>query len=140
MIIRGTKRDVYILLWCAKYNQLLSTLPKDLIRYISFLLYFSRKLQVGDIIDVLDTVKIWYPCYIMQTNWERREIFIHYYGWSDRWDEWIPLTSSRLAPLWTQKHKYGRPAYSTSKTCKICISMEPLMKGNIEPKPQASDV
>jgi hypothetical protein len=60
-------------------------------------------LQIGKRIDVLDTCLHWYSAIVL--DFQVKSIFIHYEGWSSRWDEWIEFDSSgyssRIAPLYT---------------------------------------
>ena len=35
----------------------------------------------------------------MQVNEEKCQVFIHFDGWNQRFDEWIEMTSDRLRPL-----------------------------------------
>ena len=39
------------------------------------------------------------PAEVLQVDAAARQLYIHYEGWSDRWDEWIDFSSSRLRPL-----------------------------------------
>jgi hypothetical protein len=37
-----------------------------------------------------------YPVKIVEVDWDDEEILIHFEKWSQRYDEWIPMDSSRL--------------------------------------------
>lgn len=52
--------------------------------------YLSRGLQIY----VSDVTNKWYQSTILEIKED--EIFIHYNGWGDRWDQWIPIDSHRL--------------------------------------------
>ena len=63
---------------------------------------FGENIQIGDLLDVLDQVRRWcvgeviQDCY--QEEEEQRYLLVHYLGWSDKWNEWISTSSSRIAP------------------------------------------
>jgi len=57
--------------------------------------------QVGDELDALDTSNKWCVAQVMKVN-EKGDLYVHYKGWSEKWDEWIPKKSNRLAPLRTK--------------------------------------
>jgi len=40
-----------------------------------------------------------YAAKIVEVDWEEEEIFIHFEKWSIRFDEWIPMDSSRIRPI-----------------------------------------
>jgi hypothetical protein len=127
-VMEGKKEDIYKLLWAYKYSEILANVPFDIIKIIARLIYFERKLTKSDLVDVLDTVRKWYPCIIMDCK--PNSIFIHYYGWSDSSDEWILLTSPRLDPVFTHENSYGIILESHSKNnCEWCAQMHPLCNG-----------
>lgn len=37
-----------------------------------------------------------YAARVVETDWVDREVLIHFDKWSSRFDEWIPMDSSRL--------------------------------------------
>jgi hypothetical protein len=39
-----------------------------------------------------------YPVKVVEVDWDDEEILIHFEKWSQRYDEWIPMDSSRLRP------------------------------------------
>ena len=53
--------------------------------------------------DALDSVKKWHVADVLKFSTADGEpiIFIHYDGFRDRWNEWIPLNANRLVPLGT---------------------------------------
>lgn len=53
--------------------------------------------------DALDTAGVWMKGTIMERD--GRRVFIHYFGWPARWDEWIDVQSSRLAPRFSRAPK-----------------------------------
>lgn len=67
-------------------------------------------LQVGDVLDALDTSNSWYTSTVRQVRPDAVEV--HYHGWGDRWDEWIPRDSDRLARRGTRC--VDRPDTSTA--------------------------
>lgn len=59
----------------------------------------SRRLRLGQWIDVKDTIDQWLEAEV--TKIEDGRVFVHYNGWGARWDEWIELCSPRIAPFRT---------------------------------------
>ena len=57
----------------------------------------SNALRVGTILDVQDTVQKWCVGRVIAVN-DDGDLHIHYEGWSDKWNEWIPADSERVAP------------------------------------------
>lgn len=53
--------------------------------------------------DVRDTVDQWLEAQIIdiQSTPQGSIAYFHYNGWPSRWDEWIPVSSSRIQPLHT---------------------------------------
>jgi hypothetical protein len=41
----------------------------------------------------------------------QEQAFIHYNGWGARWDEWVPTSSTRLAPFRTHTVQNPRSLY-----------------------------
>ncbi|XP_016841145.1 PHD finger protein 20 [Nasonia vitripennis] len=66
---------------------------------------FSRDLNfaTGDKLEAKDFNEKWYSARVVETDWVEREVLIHFDKWSSRFDEWIPMDSSRLRAL--QSHK-----------------------------------
>jgi hypothetical protein len=54
--------------------------------------------SVGLDIDVLDSVDRWCEARVVLVQ-PGRQAMVHYHGWSDRFNEWLPLDSYRIAPL-----------------------------------------
>jgi hypothetical protein len=61
----------------------------------------ARYLTNGSEIMVLDTMKKWIKCKIIDGDDIRNSIRVHYIGWSSKWDEWIDLKqqSYRIRPV-----------------------------------------
>eukprot|EP00475_Leptophrys_vorax_P032356 TRINITY_DN4980_c0_g1_i3.p1 TRINITY_DN4980_c0_g1~~TRINITY_DN4980_c0_g1_i3.p1 ORF type:complete len:341 (+),score=69.65 TRINITY_DN4980_c0_g1_i3:29-1051(+) len=53
--------------------------------------------KVGDMVDVMDKNNKWYQCQVTAT--QGHQVRIHYIGWNEKWDEWIPRDSPRIAKL-----------------------------------------
>ena len=53
--------------------------------------------RVGDMIDALDTVNTWLEARVVDVNVRDEQLYIHFDGWADKWNEWIPAKSKRLA-------------------------------------------
>lgn len=56
----------------------------------------SASLSIGDCVGVTDTHGKKYLSHVIETDANR--VKIHYFGWADKWDEWIDRTSSRIGP------------------------------------------
>jgi hypothetical protein len=75
----------------------------------------SPSFQVGQNVDVLDTVSNWLPSRIADVR--PGEVFIHYIDWPSRWDEWLPCDSPRIQPFRTRtaqalNHEFVRCAHA----------------------------
>ncbi|TMW61524.1 hypothetical protein Poli38472_012715 [Pythium oligandrum] len=57
---------------------------------------WRTELKKGQLIDALDTDKKWYESRVLDIS--EGKVFVHYRGWTDKWNEWIDLFSNRLAP------------------------------------------
>ena len=55
----------------------------------------KRKFEVGMWVDAKDTIDQWLEAQI--TNMSEEQVYVHYNGWGNRWDEWLSKTSPRLA-------------------------------------------
>lgn len=57
---------------------------------------FSKsKLEVGQWIDVKDTIDQWLEAQVIRVR--NNQAFVHYNGWGTRWDEWIDFSSPRIS-------------------------------------------
>jgi len=65
----------------------------------------------GQEVDVLDTVKIWSEANIIAVDEKEQRVLVTYTYFSDRWDEWLPFTSERIA-------KRGSKTYR-DESCKL---------------------
>lgn len=54
-------------------------------------------LKIGSRLIALDTQNIWYSAKVCHFDGDK--IFIHFEGWTSKYDEWIPKTSHRLRPI-----------------------------------------
>ncbi len=43
-----------------------------------------------DYVEVLDTARKWLPAQVIRIS-EADDVFVHYDGWSSKWDEWIAV-------------------------------------------------
>jgi hypothetical protein len=59
----------------------------------------DRKIQANDDIDCLDTDLKWLKAKVREV--QGNKVFVHYCGFHKKWDEWIAMTSPRIA-------KFGR--------------------------------
>lgn len=67
-------------------SQTKTIVPFDLLR---------TKYEVGQWIDVKDTIDQWLEAQVVQVR--NNQAFVHYNGWANRWDEWIDFSSPRIA-------------------------------------------
>ncbi|XP_024944954.1 PHD finger protein 20 isoform X5 [Cephus cinctus] len=56
----------------------------------------------GAKLEAKDFNEKWYSARVVETDWVEREVLIHFDKWSSRFDEWIPMDSSRLRVLQIQ--------------------------------------
>ena len=49
-----------------------------------------KLLRVGDLVEALDLEGQWYPARVMQQASEGLSVLLHFDGWSDSYDEWLP--------------------------------------------------
>ena len=57
---------------------------------------FAKTLTAGSSVDCYDTDQVWR---IAEVTREAAEaVFVHYVGWTAKWDEWIPRDSRRIQP------------------------------------------
>nr|XP_012135434.1 PREDICTED: PHD finger protein 20 isoform X2 [Megachile rotundata] len=59
----------------------------------------------GAKLEAKDFNEKWYSAKVVETDWDEREVLIHFDKWSSRFDEWIPMDSSRLRVLQTQSNE-----------------------------------
>ncbi|XP_053979271.1 PHD finger protein 20 isoform X1 [Hylaeus volcanicus] len=65
----------------------------------------SLKFFPGAKLEAKDFNDKWYSAKVVETDWEEREVLIHFDKWSSRFDEWIPMDSSRLRVLQSQSNE-----------------------------------
>jgi hypothetical protein len=63
-------------------------LPQDIVNLITG--FVITTLKRGDHIECLDPFDRWYLCTVLKVKVPNR-VFVHYQGWSLRWDEWLSL-------------------------------------------------
>ncbi len=54
----------------------------------------NRRLVKGQWIDVKDTIDQWLEAQVIDV--QNNKAYIHYFGWGNRWDEWIDMNSVRI--------------------------------------------
>ncbi|GMF36024.1 unnamed protein product [Phytophthora fragariaefolia] len=67
-------------------------------------LQWRTSLSKGDMLDALDTSRTWFEARILAAR--RNKIYVHYRSWEPKWDEWLPRTSPRIAPLYSRVPKW----------------------------------
>ena len=67
----------------------------------------KRNFKIGQWIDVKDTINQWLEAEVIDTDGDK--VFVHYNGWGERWDEWIDMSSDRIAYFRTHtvQNAYG---------------------------------
>jgi hypothetical protein len=65
-----------------------NALPVDIARLIAS--FLVTPIERGQEIECLDPFNRWYLCTVLQVKVPNR-IWVHYQGWSLRWDEWLSL-------------------------------------------------
>ncbi|XP_077990556.1 uncharacterized protein LOC144444879 [Glandiceps talaboti] len=55
--------------------------------------------KVGTKIEAMDYLKKWYPSKIVFVDDEEGQVLIHFEGWNQRYDEWLPFDSERMRPV-----------------------------------------
>lgn len=64
----------------------------------------KRTFTIGQWIDVKDTVHQWLEAEVIEIedyseDNSQRKIKVHYIGWDENWDEWLPFNSRRVMPF-----------------------------------------
>jgi hypothetical protein len=57
--------------------------------------FTKSKYEVGQWVDVKDTIDQWLEAQVIQVR--NNQVYVHYNGWGTRWDEWIDFSSPRIA-------------------------------------------
>jgi len=71
---------------------------------------WRQELKVGSLVDAQDQVRVWYRGRVEDVSKDR--LLIQFLGWSTRFNDWIPRSSSRLAEIDTKSYGHlGRDAY-----------------------------
>ncbi|KAH8062724.1 thiol-dependent ubiquitin-specific protease [Aureococcus anophagefferens] len=63
--------------------------------------------HAGQRVDVLDTVKKWAEAEVVRVDDAARRLLVTYTYWSDKWDEWLPAESPRIAPFGSRTYQRG---------------------------------
>ncbi|KAL0276895.1 UNVERIFIED_CONTAM: hypothetical protein PYX00_004362 [Menopon gallinae] len=58
--------------------------------------YDMRDFCPGIKIEAQDFDGKWYPAKVADVDWTENEILVHFENWNSKFDEWIPMDSSRL--------------------------------------------
>lgn len=56
---------------------------------------WRERLQEGDEVDALDTQMRWYESVVKERK--GNQVYVHFKGWQDKWNEWRDVTSDKLA-------------------------------------------
>ncbi|XP_025991994.2 uncharacterized protein LOC105202675 isoform X4 [Solenopsis invicta] len=63
------------------------------------------KFYPGAKLEAKDFSEKWYSAKVVEADWDEREVLIHFDKWNSRFDEWIPMDSSRLRVLQTPQNE-----------------------------------
>jgi len=74
----------------------------------------NRQFKVEEKIDCLDTDLCWLPATVLETS-PYKGIFVKYDGWSEKWNEWIPVWSPRITKLGTLSQYNPPPSQKKGK-------------------------
>lgn len=77
--------------------------------------FSERKLEIGQWIDVKDTIDQWLEAEVIDVN--ESQVYVHYNGWGRRWDEWIDMNSPRIAAFRTHTVQSPYSMYMSPNPC-----------------------
>jgi hypothetical protein len=77
-----------------------SILNADNSNSLKGLFYNKNDYKIGQWVDVKDTLNQWLEAQII--NIRGNECQVHYNGWGNTWNEWVPMDSDRIALFRTQ--------------------------------------
>lgn len=66
----------------------------------------SEYYRLGDYVDAMDSSQKWLAAMVLQSD-PAKGVLVRFDGWSTKWNEWLSLRSSRLAPFRRYSHLYG---------------------------------
>lgn len=104
----------------------LEVIRQNLLSVLKFSCGQRRNWQVGQWLDVKDTINQWLEAEVLEADEAR--VFIHYNGWGSVWDEWIENDSPRLAPFRTHTPPSPTAPY-------ISPSPATLLDGHLRKRP-----
>ena len=61
--------------------------------------------KVGDTLTIIDLVNKVCPAVVDDVNEDGSKIYLHYLGWSKKWDEWVSVDSKRIQPKFSVGEK-----------------------------------
>ena len=90
----------------------------------------KNKYEIGQWVDVKDTIDQWLEAQVI--NVRGNQAYIHYNGWGTRWDEWIDFNSPRIAAFRT---------YTVQSPTSVFLSPYPQVHcdANLEPQSRSID-
>ena len=110
-------------------NQTRTIVPYDLTK---------TKYEVGQWVDVKDTIDQWLEAQVVQVR--NNQAFVHYNGWANRWDEWIDFSSPRIASF-KYLNFFKIRTYTVQSPTSVFLSPYPSVACdiNVEPQPRSID-
>src|SRR5690242_9570812 len=70
--------------------------PPEIVALISSMIEDAFSISLGSLVDCVDAVGRWWPYTVIMIKYE--QVLLHYESWEDKWNEWIPIFSPRIAP------------------------------------------
>jgi hypothetical protein len=89
-------------------------------------------MKSGDQIDALDTEHIWCKAVIelkiSYDTWKPPLILVHYEGWSRKYDEYMLMTSQKLAPSGTYTSRTDIPRYRMCRDSQAAVNFAHVLE------------
>ncbi|KAH9489976.1 hypothetical protein Btru_035421 [Bulinus truncatus] len=62
----------------------------------------------GEKLEAMDFSRTWYPSKIVDIDEDQKVVLIHFEGWNQRYDEWVPMDSDKLRPVTRHSERKDR--------------------------------
>jgi uncharacterized ubiquitin-like protein YukD len=135
-VIKQSFQSLNMVMDCAtKFPEIASIKNLNKNTFINPFNFASRKLQLGQWIDVKDTIDQWLEAQVIRV--QNSQVYVHYNGWGSRWDEWLDMNSPRIALFRT---------YTVQSSHSLYLSPNPINQADgelnelVEPKLETQDV
>jgi OTU domain-containing protein 5 len=112
--VSETQIHITYIYWQAKWDEWIDKTSERLAPYGTRIYLENGVLHTGHRIEVLDTVKKWCEAAVIQE--EPTKVFVHYLGWHQKYDEWIPRAhDGRVSPYGRHLKKHMHKQISKRK-------------------------